>query len=394
MPRSASPLLPALCMVFAGLARGAPWSGVHSVDIADPDYRMTAFTVAVPNGWKFAGEVARDVSCHGKGAGLKTMSAGPDGLSAVGFLPGFRWNWSTSVFQREAMANSRCPGIDIDSAAAFLVNIAVPNMHPRATIVSVQPLDGSGRAALAAQLQSARQSADAAAARYGIKPQTLSLTGARVRIRYVMNGRPVEEQLQSIVDCSESQMPALYVQPAYTRRNCSARNVFVVRAAQGHLDELLNAPELASLTRATQMNPDWLARLTRDQQAQFRQWQAQNDQAFQAILRKGQADHAALMQQGAAFQQQEQQRFQQSQAQDRATQHAIDAAAHGQVLDSLGRQEFRNPDTGQVIQASSYYSHQWLSSDGSTLIQTDDPTLNPNGAVYPVAQSWTELVPK
>ena len=48
---------------------------------------------------------------------------------------------------------------------------------------------------------------------------------------------------------------------------------------------------------------------------------------------------------------------------------------------------------GQIIQASSYYDHQWLSSDGKTLIQTND-TLDPNGVVYPVSQSWTELVPK
>jgi hypothetical protein len=37
--------------------------------------------------------------------------------------------------------------------------------------------------------------------------------------------------------------------------------------------------------------------------------------------------------------------------------------------------------------------YQWLSSDGKTLIQTND-TLDPNGVVYPVSQSWTELVPK
>jgi hypothetical protein len=35
-----------------------------------------------------------------------------------------------------------------------------------------------------------------------------------------------------------------------------------------------------------------------------------------------------------------------------------------------------------------------MSSDGSTLIQTNDHSLDPNGQVYPVSQSWTELVPK
>jgi hypothetical protein len=35
-----------------------------------------------------------------------------------------------------------------------------------------------------------------------------------------------------------------------------------------------------------------------------------------------------------------------------------------------------------------------MSSDGTTLIQTDDHTFDPNGQVYPVSQSWTALVPK
>ena len=81
-------------------------------------------------------------------------------------------------------------------------------------------------------------------------------------------------------------------------------------------------------------------------------------------------------------------------ATDRARQDAIDDSAHRTALYSLDQQEFRNPSTGQIIQASNQYNHQWMSSDGSTLIQTNDHTLDPNGTVYPVSQSWSELVPK
>ena len=58
------------------------------------------------------------------------------------------------------------------------------------------------------------------------------------------------------------------------------------------------------------------------------------------------------------------------------------------------KQEFTNPNTGQTIQTNNQYSHQWMSSDGTTLIQTNDHTYDPNGQVYPISQSWTELVPK
>jgi hypothetical protein len=38
------------------------------------------------------------------------------------------------------------------------------------------------------------------------------------------------------------------------------------------------------------------------------------------------------------------------------------------------------------------YNHQWISTDGNSLIQTNDHTLDPNGRVQ-IDQSWTELVP-
>ena len=81
-------------------------------------------------------------------------------------------------------------------------------------------------------------------------------------------------------------------------------------------------------------------------------------------------------------------------AADRATQAAIDQSAHQTVNYSLDRKDYINPTNGQTITASSQYNQQWISSDSSTLIQTNNPSYNPNGQVDPVRESWTELVPK
>ncbi len=97
---------------------------------------------------------------------------------------------------------------------------------------------------------------------------------------------------------------------------------------------------------------------------------------------------------GRAFQDRQADSFNRAMSADRQTQAAIDASAHAAALNSLDRNEFRNPNTGQVIEASNQYNHQWISSDGSTLIQTNDHTYDPNGQVYPVSQSWSELVVK
>jgi hypothetical protein len=382
----------------AGLAvlclAAAPVASAGTIQVTDPVYQMTAFTLAVPAGWKSAAQVSHNAGCHGTGAGLETTMQSPDGATTVAFLPGVRWSWTSSALERASLAHAHCAAIDIDSAASFLLNIAVPNLRPGATVTAVLPLEAQGQASLQTQMERARQSSEAAAARYHVPAPKLTIDGARVRIRYVDKGKPMEEQIQAVIDCNETSMPGMYQMPASRRRGCSARNVYIVRTPSGQLEDFLKSPALRQLAQGVQMDPQWLQRMTQDQQAQAQRMLDKSHAEFQEMLRQGAANHEALMERGRQFQQQEQTQFEHAQSLDRANQNAIDQAAHRQQLDSLGRQDFRNPATGQTIQANAYYDHQWLSSDGSTLIQTDNPNLDPNGVVYPVSQSWTELQPR
>jgi hypothetical protein len=375
-------------------AAASSWSGTHPAEIRDPSYQMTAATLQVPNGWRFAGTVAHDPTCHTNGNALKFTILSPDGNTAFVALPGAHWAWSSSATMLKAMDAQHCPGIDISSAASFLVNIAVPYIAPGAKIESVQALPPEAQASLAAQQKQAQQQNAATAARFGQKPQKLTIDGARVRVRIERNGHAFEEQLLSVIDCTESELPALYQQPASTRRNCSARNTQITRAPAGKLDALLADPQLTALNKSIQINPEWTARVLRDQQAAFQKFEAANNAQFQGFMKNAQAQQNARLAQGAQFQQNLQQSTNQAMAADRSRQNAIDASAHATALHSLDRQEFRNPDTGEVIEASDQFSHQWLSSDGKTLIQTDDHTFNPNGVVDPIRESWTELEPK
>jgi hypothetical protein len=111
------------------------------------------------------------------------------------------WTWTSSASLKKAMESQHCPDVDVDSASSFLINIAVPILHPNAKIVSVLPLRPEGQAALAAQLEQKRRQNAAMAKQYGQPPQKLNLDGARVRVQYVRDGQPVEEQLLSMVDC-------------------------------------------------------------------------------------------------------------------------------------------------------------------------------------------------
>jgi hypothetical protein len=385
-----------LAVVFAGCYANAAqtWTATRHVSVADPTYSMTAYSMDVPAGWKFAGTVARDPGCHSNGPALKFTIQSPDGSTTIAALPGMAWSWTTSEGLKKAMEAQHCPPVDISSAANFLVNIAAPNLRPKAKIVAVLPLPPEGQASLAAQLEKKRELAANAAKQYGQKPLTLSLDGARVRLQYVRDGQPVEEQLLAVVDCSEAQFPALYKQPAYSRRSCSSRSTVIYRTPQGQLDAFATSPRLESLNKSVQIDQDWMSRVTQAQQAAFQKFQKANDAQFAAIMQKGRDDTARMVANGQAFQDNMRASTDHALANDRAQQNAIDASAHATALNSLDRQEFRNPATGQVIEASNQYNHQWMSSDGSTLIQTDNHGFDPNGVVYPVSQSWVELVPK
>jgi hypothetical protein len=134
--------------------------------------------------------------------------------------------------------------------------------------------------------------------------------------------------------------------------------------------------------------------LAADQQAAFQRAMAENNRQAAANLQHFKEQGEQRMAQGRAFQDQMRASTDAALAADRQRQGAIDASAHATALHSLDQQEFRNPNTGQIIQASNQYNHQWMSSDGNTLIQTNDHTYDPNGQVYPASQSWTELVVK
>jgi len=381
--------LPAAC---ATTVAAAPWSGTHKAQIEDPFYHMSAATVEVPNGWRFAGTIAHEPTCRTNGNAIKFTALSPDANTAIVLLPGAHWVWNSSP--AKTLTPPRCPDIDISSATNFLVNIVVPNVQPNAKIVSTQPFPPAAQAALAEQQRQAQEQNVAFAARTGNTPLKTTIEGSRVRVQFSQGGHAFEEQIASVVNCTESRMPAMYKMPANTRRSCTARSIQIYRAAAGHLDALLNDPQFAALQKGLQLNPQWSARVERDGQEMLKKGQAANNAQFQSFMKNAQDQHNARMAQGAQFQENMQQNHDQAMAADRAHQDAIDASAHATALHSLNQQEFRNPSTGEVVRASDQYNHQWLSSDGKTLIQSDDHTLNPNGVVDPIRESWTELEPK
>ncbi len=362
------------------------WTSTRTVDIQDPGYGMKAYTLAVPTGWKYAGMILRPGGCHPPSvpaSGLSYTEQSPDGLTAFAQLPGVSWSWTSNG--SNAMG-AKCPSnININTAAGLLLNIAVPNLHPNAISVTVVPLPQPMQDSIKAQNQKLQSMATSFGRQFA--------DAARVDVQYELNGVVEDESLITVIDCTDSSFPAMPggfgrpQTPGYTRRFCGSRGTLVTRAPKGHLDEALKARIFP------QINAEWDNRVIHDMQANFQQFQAASDAQFKANLKYYADQNQQMLNRNKEFQDSMRDSTNRALQNDRNRQAAMSDSAHQTALYSLDRQNFVNPSTGQRIEASSQFNHQWMSSDGSTVIQTQDHSYDPNGAVYPVSQSWTELVP-
>ncbi len=363
------------------------WSGTHSVDVQDPVYGMTAFTINVPTGWKFAGRLLRPGGCHPAptlDTSLSYISESPDGFTAYGRLPGTSWSWTSNGSN---LTGSKCPSnIKINSAAGLLLNIGVPNLHPHAVSVAIAPISQQNQD----NVKSENLRLQAQSGGYGRHYADM----ARVIVSYQVKGVDLEESIATMIFCNESQVMAMPTglggrpTPGYLKRNCYSTGTYIVRAPKGHIEEAMKySPP------PPQINAAWNNRVINNMRSNFQAFQTANDAQFKANQQYFAEQNQQLLQKGADFQDTMRDSTNRALSNDRNNQGAIDNAAHQTALYSLDQQTFLNPATGERIEASNQFNNQWLSSDGSTLIQTQDNSFDPNGSVYPVSQSWTQLVP-
>jgi hypothetical protein len=371
------------------------WSGSQKVEIPDPKYGIVAATLEIPEGWKFAGSIVRTEGCHSTGSpNVVFTSQAQDGITATIGLPGFKWLWSDSPSAQQQMATQgHCPGIDITTAAKFLTNIAVPNLHPDAKIEAVMPLPSEQQANFEKRLENQRQQTASAPKQFQM--QNITGDGGRVRVQYMRDGKPVEEMITVQVTCYENTVPAPFrsSEPPAQQRHCSTMSTNIVRAPQGHLDEVLAQvaqPHAKELAATFTPNPEWTNRVNQDNMAVFQQGMARNNAMFQQSMANSRAQNDALLARGRAFQAQQQSSFNSAMANDRAKQASIDASAHNMVNYSLDRQDYTNPANGQTVTAASGFNHQYVDQSGNTMVQSNTPMSNAQA----VSEGWTELVPK
>jgi hypothetical protein len=215
----------ALAVVAAALLQGQT-AGLREFAIVDPVLRMTAWTVPVPASWRAEGTMLPGSSCNSGTSPVFRVSS-PDGLSGGFILPRTDWAWGAGV-----RSSADCmPWQEAVSARDFLTYQA---RIDKLGFVRDEPVPEL--ADLRGQM--ARYDGTADMARY--------------RVRYSLNGRPVEERITATITCQE-----LTAMGVGTRHSCSA---FVDRwfAPLGKLDAML--PTFGNMHPT--INPQWMSEWT------------------------------------------------------------------------------------------------------------------------------------
>jgi len=381
------------------------WPGTRTVQADDSRYQMTAFTFEVPTNWKYIGSV--DVSgkgtCHAGEPSLKVTAQSPDSLYAVMQLPGVQWAANSSAQAEEKMARRGCPPVEIKLASDFIANILLPELHPNAKIVEVLPPGAGLDAAMQQKFEADSQIDHAVTQATGIPSPDLKFDGTRIRVEYELDGgRPVEEMISGFVECSELRMPN-----GSTSRGCGSSNLLLIRAPQGHLDELLALPEFVAMMKSRKANPEWTSRVQNDKWRKVQETVSSINQqraftqnlinasnaAFQAQMQASQAFFDQLSRNNAQFNANLQASTARSIAESQAQQRRRDYETHQWVNYALDQRDYINPYNGQTVTASNRFAQQWISNDGR-YVAGSNTGANPNDYIGAGGPTFSPLIPK
>ena len=359
-----------IALLPAGLAvpaREAAPAAPRYEQIDDLVLRMPAGALVIPADWEMVGVVARPQGCHANGPYMKYIAQGPDGITAIEYLPGVAW-WAASNYNP---SQPRPPGYCYPEAAAsaeeFLRDAVLTQLRPDAQIVGVEDFSPQAVEALRAELEKMQAQNAAQAARLGMQPHHITHEGKQIRIRYQRNGHPVEELVSAIVTCYTARMAGNMVAPPYYQRNCTSNGTVIQRAAAGRFD-----PQLFSAVRLI-TNPAWRQEVDARMQAATDEinrisWQIHNNlmAASDAAARARTAEWEASEKARAES---VQHTLDNARAQQAAQDHAAKEFANG----ILGQSTYTNPETGQRIVTGNQYKNVYVSRDGHTILKTDDP---------------------
>jgi len=335
------------------------------------DRPIPSVTLLIPVDWQMQGATTWTLKDKCNAIQTHFSASGPEGL-AYEVFPAYNWVWADdpkplqqNFAQRAQMGTHACDVMAPMNAQDY-VRRNLSRIRPNAQLVGFEPAPKLMEA-LTTQARQAEQMAQQHKLVRQVKPDAV-----RARIKYVLDGKPVEELIYASIIVTGTRAPGLNLQtrqqaPQWSY-NCSG-HLSAIRAPQGQLDASTKLFELIGSTYRD--NPEWQSKVSA------------NALAMQKIEQKGIRDRAAIRAKSA-----DDTRIAQRQMYENHSQ----AEEHNSVQFSQyqrGMETYRNPSSGETFDLDSSYGHAWVSGDGTYLL-TDQGSFNPN-AVSGNTQTWTQL---
>jgi hypothetical protein len=199
-----------------------------------------------------------------------------------------------------------------------------------------------------------------------------SADGARVRIRYALDGRDMEEDIFCVVSSMTTQTGAGLLMEEQV--HWMAESLYAFRAARGHLDPMVRAC-MASV-KSIRMNPRW-----------FAAYQAESRRILQERIAMQQALQQMAAAQRASFQRSMHRLSDVSRTLSETSDmiysgYESRSSAYDRMADNWseamrGVDSYMTPGGGSSVELPGGYEHAWTNGLGE-YVMTDSSFLNPN----------------
>jgi len=360
-------LIPSVAAVDGAPPRYFHMKAVQVIDKAGFAKPIPAMDLLIPAGWTFDGKVEwANRGCFDDFAAISFHMQSPDGKIIIEGYPSFTWQFvDNPSVQRYLIAENQqgmkvglkpCPVVQPQPAANVLTKIIVPHLRPGKTIAAMET---------SADLDQfiKNRTADVQG-REGQNAQ-LHADEARARLKYDADGTPVEEWISAV---SMSQISPSGDGRGGRRYDNKAIMIMSMRAPAGQLEA--NERLLAAVRGSIHLQPDW-ERQYLGMVNQLNAGQQQQRAARDEIIRQFQQQEIAAIQGVIANQQQ-----------------GSNQAVHAESQYLRGVETYRDPSTGKQYELDNKYGNAWMNSNGSDVILSEDPNLNPSSIQQ---GSWTPM---
>lgn len=339
---------------------------------------VEAFSVLIPEGWKFDGGIMWNPpgsSCAGTNQGMKAVS--PDGLYSFEMMPNYMWSYVTdpqvAQFQRQKQFPKYCSYGEPMNAEAYFKSVFAPNDLGNPQIINIKE-NTTGIQALQETFEKSRQEMQ----QYGASQVNYFPSGISATVKWNNNA-------EAIVLCGVVIMEMVIPNPyngSYSKSFTSVaseRIVFMYPTGESEKAANMLSVMMGSIRTNTawqnSVNSFWLA--TRQQSnivhiGKIRMMDEQTRQMGENAIRRGQQNlnnMDANMRSWEASQQ----------SQDRL---------HTNFVKAIREVEYYRDETG-TVELSSGYNHAWSRSDGSSFIMSDNPNFDPSSVFQD--QQWKEM---